>query len=275
MLVALGALCWFSAAIGMGPWLPIPFFAIYFALSLAITRMRAEMGTPVHDLHFTGPDVILTEVLGTKATTFSAPQLSIMTLFFWFNRAYRAHPMPHQLEAFKLAEQTRSDYRKWFWGLAAFGVVAGMAAFWAMLHLMYDYGASAKSTMTFGPEAFTRAEGWMKSPKPDIDRWPEAISIAVGFLSAVFLQFMRVRFTWWPFHPLAYAVTSAWEMNLVWMPLFIAWVLKVVILRYSGRTGFQRSIPFFIGLILGQFVVGSILNIYGILMGVPTYQFWQ
>ena len=33
---------------------------------------------------------------------------------------------------------------------------------------------------------------------------------------------MRVRFTWWPFHPLAYAVTSAWEMNLVWMPLFIA-----------------------------------------------------
>ncbi len=275
IVIGVGALCWFSAAIGMGPWLPIPFFAIYFALSLAITRMRAEMGTPVHDLHFTGPDVILTEVFGTKATTFSSPQLAVMSIFFWFNRAYRAHPMPHQLEAFKLAEQTKSDYRKWFWGLAVFGVLAGLAGFWAMLHLMYDYGSSAKSMPTFGYEAFGRFEGWVKSPKPDIDRWPEAFAIVVGFLTAVFLQFMRVRFTWWPFHPLAYAVTSAWEMNLVWLPLFIAWLLKVVILRYSGRVGFQRSIPFFIGLMIGQFTVGSLLNIYGIFMGVPTYQFWQ
>ncbi|HZP84499.1 MAG TPA: DUF6784 domain-containing protein, partial [Chthonomonadaceae bacterium] len=88
------------------------------------------------------------------------------------------------------------------------------------------------------------------------------------------LQFMRVRFTWWPFHPLAFAITSDWMINLVWLPLCIAWVLKIVILRYGGRGGFQRSIPFFLGLMLGQFVVGSLWNIYGIIMQVPTYQFW-
>ena len=43
------------------------FFLIYFALALAITRMRAELGTPIHDLHFTGPDWILAEGFGTRA----------------------------------------------------------------------------------------------------------------------------------------------------------------------------------------------------------------
>lgn len=271
IVVGMGGLIWFSMLMGMTPWLAILFFLIYFALAVAITRMRAEMGTPVHDLHFTGPDWILTETLGTRA--FTPAQLVAFSIFFWFNRAYRSHPMPHQLEAFKLAEQSHSDYRKWFWGMALFGILAAFVAFWAMLHLMYEYGARAKSTMTFGPEAYTRLEGWLKTPK--FGSFPAGVAAGVGFITALFLQWMRVRFTWWPFHPLAYAVTSSWSINLVWLPLFFAWVLKVVILRYGGRIAFQRSIPFFIGLMLGQFVLGSFLNIYGIIQEVPTYQFWQ
>lgn len=272
ILCGMAGLVWFTSKLGLGPWWPIVFFLIYFALAIAITRMRAEMGTPVHDLHFTGPDWILTETLGQRGT-FGPDQLTIFALFYWFNRAYRSHPMPHQLEAFKMAEQVRSDYRKWFWGLAVFGMIAGLAAFWAMLHLNYIYGARAKALNSFGPEAYTNLEGWLKTPK--FGSFQATMAICVGFLTALFLQFMRVRFTWWPFHPLAYAVTSAWEMNLVWMPLFIAWILKVTILRYSGRSGFQRSVPLFIGLIMGQFVLGSLLNIYGIAMQLPTYQFWQ
>lgn len=271
ILAGMAVLVWMTSAMGMGPWLPIAVFAIYFALAVAITRMRAEMGTPVHDLHFTGPDSILTEVFGARS--FTPGQLTVFALFWWFNRAYRSHPMPHQLESFKLAEQSRADYRRWFWGLAILGAVAAVAAFWAMLHLMYDYGARAKSTISFGGESYSRLETWLKTPERE--SIPAALAIFVGLFTALILQFMRVRFTWWPFHPLGYAVTASWEINLVWMPLFIAWVLKVAILRYGGRTGFQRSVPFFLGLILGQFVVGSLWNIYGIAMGVPTYQFWQ
>ena len=264
-------LVWMTSALGMGPWLPIAVFVIYFALALAITRMRAEMGTPVHDLHFTGPDSILTEVFGQR--TYSPGQLTVFALFWWFNRAYRCHPMPHQLESFKLAEQARADYQRWFWGLALLSMVAAVVAFWAMLHLMYDYGARAKSAISFGAESYSRLETWLKTPaRPSV---PAALAIFVGLFTALVLQMMRVRFTWWPFHPLGYAVTASWEINLVWLPLFIAWLLKVVILRYGGRIGFQRSVPFFLGLILGQFVVGSLWNIYGIAMGVPTYQFWQ
>jgi hypothetical protein len=274
LALGLVALIAFSMALGLSWWLAFAFFFIYLALALAITRMRAELGTPVHDLHFTGPDWALTDLIGTRAI--GASGLAVFSLFFWFNRAYRAHPMPHQLEAFKMAEATgaRREMRGWFWVLLLAGAVGMICAFWAMLHLNYVYGATAKASGTFGAEAWDRYAGWIKQPKTGSPQVGAAIII--GFLFAAFLQAMRVRFTWWPFHPLAYAVSGSWEMNLLWMPLLIAWIIKSILLRYGGgMKTYQASLPFFYGLILGQFVPGSLLNIWGILTANPTYQFWQ
>jgi len=273
LALGLAALMGFSYALGLAPWLALAFFVIYLGLALAITRMRAELGTPVHDLHFTGPDWALADLLGTQAL--SPQTLGVFTLFFWFNRAYRSHPMPFQLEAFKMAEQTgaRREMRGWFWVLLLAGGFGMLCAFWAMLHCYYIYGGTAKID-SFGPQAYDRYAGWLKQPKPGSPQ--VATAIAVGFLFAASLQAMRVRFVWWPFHPLAYAVSGSWEMNLLWMPLLIAWAVKSLILRYGGgaRT-YQNALPFFYGLILGQFVPGSLLNIWGIATDNPTYQFWQ
>lgn len=271
IVLGIGFLVWFSTKLGMPGWIAVAFFAIYFALALAITRMRAELGTPVHDLHFTGPDWTLAEVIGTR--DLEAKTLNAFTMYFWFNRAYRGHPMPHQLEGFKLAEQSDGRYSRWFWAMWLVGILGTVAGFWAMLHLNYEYGATARSRGTFGPEPFVRLAGWLKNPMPT--NTSVVYATMVGFAFASLLQALRMRLPWWPFHPLGYAVTSSWEINLVWMPLFIAWVLKVVILRYTGLPGFRRALPFFFGLMIGQFVVGSLLNIWGIAMEVPTYQFWQ
>ncbi len=271
MAGGLAGLVAFSVYLGMTWWIAILFFAMYFALAVAITRMRAELGTPVHDLHFTGPEQIMTRIAGSRA--FDADNLTVFGLFFWFNRAYRSHPMPHQLESYKLAEQTNSDYRKWTGALLVLGGVAVFVAFWVILHLMYDYGAEGQSRMTFGAEPYNTMTTWLKLP--EYGKPPEFIAIWVGFGIAFLLQFARVRLPWWPLHPLAFAVTSSWEINLVWLPLFIAWVFKSLILRYLGGAGFHRLLPFFFGLMLGQFVVGSLWNIYGIAAGQPTYQFWQ
>ncbi len=64
-------------------------------------------------------------------------------------------------------------------------------------------------------------------------------------------------------------------MNLIWMPLLIAWIVKTMLLRYGGLVLYRRSLPFFYGLILGQFIPGSLLNLWGVWSNVPTYQFWQ
>src|SRR5436853_6737418 len=116
------ALVAFANYLGMTWWVGVLFFLMYFALALAITRMRAELGTPIHDLHFTGPEQIMTRVAGSRA--FNADNLTAFSIFFWFNRAYRSHPMPQQLEAYKLAEQTHTEYRKWSWAMLGLGAAS-------------------------------------------------------------------------------------------------------------------------------------------------------
>ena len=270
----------FSMVLGLSWWMAVLFFIIYLAIALAITRMRAEMGTPIHELAL-GPDALMPELLGTQMQNHQA--LGGYTMLFWFNRSYRCQPMPIQLEAFKMAEITGAgnskpnEMRRWFWALLLAGIVGAACGIWAILDLTYQFGAYAKASpvaMTaYSTEPWNRLSGWLQSPKPP--NGTAAMAVVVGLLFAAFLQAMRVRFLWWPFNPLAYAVSTGFEINLIWMPMFIAWITKFMLLRYGGNRLYRASLPFFFGLILGQFIEGSLLNIWGVATGIPTYQFFQ
>jgi type IV secretory pathway TrbD component len=266
--VGLAILIWFASKLGLSMWLGLLFFVIYFALALAITRMRAEMGMPVHDLHYTGPDWTLSDLFGPQ--TIGQSGLGAFSLFYFFNRAYRSHPMPFQLEGLKLAAESsgKKEMLAWIYAMLLAGIFGMLCAFWALLHLTYING-----NPMFGNEAWDRLVTW--TSLTPVHNGSIAIAIIVGFSIAALLQFCRMQGFWWPFHPLAFAVSSSWEMNLLWMPIMIAWATKGLLLRYGGGQTFQKSLPFFYGLILGQFMLGSLLNIWGIITNTPTYLFWQ
>jgi hypothetical protein len=268
--LGLVTLLWFSAAIGLRVWLGVLFFLIYFGLAVAITRMRAQFGAPVHDLHFTGPDQILTSALGTRA--FPRRDLIAFALFWWFNRAYRNHPMPHMMEALRMQDQAKAKSSGVAQAVLIAAAIAIISAFWTSLHMYYDLGARAQGRM-FGGESFPKLATWLVAPSGT--NWYALAAIGVGFGFGTFLQFMRLQYMWWPFHPLGFAVSGNWEMNLVWMPLLIAWLLKTFIVKYGGHKLYQQAQPIFLGLIVGQFVVGSILNIVSIILHIPSYMFWQ
>ena len=48
---------WYFA--GLSPWVVIGYFSIYLVLCLGMTRMRAELGPPTHELHNVHPDRIM------------------------------------------------------------------------------------------------------------------------------------------------------------------------------------------------------------------------
>jgi hypothetical protein len=266
------ALSGFFVWIGLSPWLAVIGMLIYFALSTAVTRMRAELGPPVHDLHFSGPDHMITRGLGTEAI--GPRSLTALTYFYGFNRAYRSHPMPVLMEGLKMADASKAAHRRFLWGMIAAGLIGTLAAFWAFLHAAYTYGTAAKfnSGMWFAFEAYNRLNTWIAAPsKPN---WPAVYAGMTGFVFCIGLNLLRIRALWSPFHPIGYAISGSWSMNLVWMPLFIAWVLKFVVLRFGGLRFYRRAIPFFLGLILGQCIIGSLWSLFGIAFNVPTYSFW-
>ena len=69
-------------------------------------------------------------------------------------------------------------------------------------------------------------------------------------------------------------ISGTFQMNLLWLPLFIAWMLKGLILRFGGRGGYLRCMPFFFGLILGQSVVGAFWSLASVWTGERMYSFW-
>ena len=200
LIISLMALIIFCNAAGMSVWVILVFFGIYYAISTAVTRMRAELGSPVHDLHFIGPDEMMPRIFGTRLL--GPRNLTMFAYLFSINRAYRGHPMPHILEGFKLAERTQISNRRLLIAMCVAIGIGTFASFWAFYHISYIEGARD----WFAGRPFNRLQGWLSSPRvPDV---PATIAMCVGFLITGFLMLMRIRLFWWPFHPAGFAISS-------------------------------------------------------------------
>lgn len=266
------ALIGFSVAAGMSPHWAVLFFAAYLLIVFVITRIRAELGPPVHDFHLIGPDRML--IVGFGSRSFGGGDLGMIALFWWFNRAYRGHPMPHALEGLKMADRTQTRHREVFVGVMLAAALGMLASIWAFTHLGYQLGTAAKfwSGHGYGWDIYNRLNQWVTAPAPG--EGPAVAAMGFGLTGALFLIAMRARFFGWPFHPIGYAISGSWSMNLVWLPLFIAWVAKLAVLRYGGLRLYRQVLPFFLGLILGDVTMGTLWSLIGIVIDTPTYNFW-
>ena len=146
-------------------------------------------------------------------------------------------------------------------------IVGTVAGYWARLHAAYQYGSETHP----GFEAFRRLQGWLHSqPPPD---WAGISFMGGGFLLTALLMAMRLRFIWWPFHPAGFAISGSWSMGVFWFSLFVSWTVKYTMLRFGGLRVYRSAVPFFLGFILGSFVVGSLWSLLGIVLERPMYRF--
>jgi len=99
--------------------------------------------------------------------------------------------------------------------------------------------------------------------------------MGIGLMFTFFLQTMRMRFFWWPFHGVGYALSGSIYMDWVWLPFFVGWVTKAAILKFRGIKSYRDLRPFFLGLILGEFTIGSLWNLIGFAVDYPMYRFWR
>ncbi|MEA3402427.1 MAG: DUF6785 family protein [Armatimonadota bacterium] len=248
------------------------FFGGYLLLIFSITRMRAEFGLPVHDF-WTGPLAISISIAGARP--FGRRNLIAMSPLFWMVRSQRSQPMPHGLEAMTLGRRRGLSIPAMLAVVAVAVLVGTVSGFWSMIHIGYTYGMGLdpnSDAIYLAKPAFSRAASWTKMPPPA--HWNRAAGIAGGFIFTVTLLLLRLRFLWWPLHPAGYAASSMRFMGLLWLPMLIAWLIKTSVMRYGGYKLYQRLYPFFLGLILGEFVVGGLWGLAGTLGRFPTYRFW-
>ncbi|MCX7846989.1 MAG: hypothetical protein N2595_03020 [bacterium] len=123
-----------------------------------------------------------------------------------------------------------------------------------------------------GMQGWQRLEGWLTMPEGM--RGAATCAAIIGALVTVGLGFLRMQYTWWVWHPVGYAICSSWSMNKLWACMFIAWVVKGLITRYGGAKAYQAVLPFFVGLVLGEFSVGSVWSVIGVIGNMAVYKFW-
>lgn len=266
----LGAFFWYA---GAALWLVPLYLGLYLTASLALSRLRAELGAPANEIHNAEPHRILTEIATPGAL---APRsLTVLTLFGWTARCYGMDPTPLQIEGFKMGERTGLRTRGLV-GAMFIAAVAGLVfGYLALLIPLHHLGADS-SKLGYGGSgrhAFSQLAAWLggMSPAPGL----RSLAMGVGFVFTFLLYAMRRRFLWWPFHPMGYVLAPMWFTHHLWMSIFIAWVIKLVLLRYGGLRAYVRALPFFLGLVLGDCVIGSIWALVNLVFNVPTFSVWM
>lgn len=73
----------------------------------------------------------------------------------------------------------------------------------------------------------------------------------------------RMRFAWWPIHPLIFVVWAKPHISLFAASFIIGWILKMVVMKYGGSQLYNRMKPLMLGLIAGEIIGAMTPSIIG------------
>jgi len=152
---------------------------------------------------------------------------------------------------------------------AGFLIIVALGA-WITLTGMYRYGFlnTGAGGIEHELDVYSSSlhEYFVNPAGPDV---PGAMAMAAGAAVTLGLGAMRLRFWWWPFHPIGYLAANTWVMYMYWSPFFIGWLAKTLVIRYSGLKLYRQTIPVAIGFIAGDLLNEILWGVATLVTGVP------
>ena len=273
--VALGCI---GLCAGMMALVGIPIIAaagvivVYVLYVLSGARVRAVAGgqwtfAPL----FWTPHRVMYSVLGTE--TASNRALLAGGYFHLVHVDVRAQSLPYLMEGLDIAERSGIRWRTVLVWVAIGTVTAVAIGWWSTLTEIYSLGAATAKADYYALRkvnvAFNEVDHLATSP----GSWDlEGVS-AMGFGAGVtvLLAWSR-RLGVFGLHPVGYVLCNTLTMGGFIVPFFIAWLVKSVMLRLGNKT-YRQSVPFFVGVILGDVVIQAGWALVGGIFKVPIYQF--
>lgn len=162
--------------------------------------------------------------------------------------------MPSGANAARIHSDRRFPRRTYVVAIALALAVSLVVSFYGSLKLAYAFGG-----YNFGEWVFTGGGRVPYDTMVQKIRAAEGVGVgrlgfmALGALVTLGLTAMRHRFIWWRFHPIGFSVASVGQVRLSVLSLFLAWLVKMTLLRVGGLILYNRARPFFVGLVLGHF----------------------
>ncbi len=135
----------------------------------------------------------------------------------------------------------------------------------AMILLCYRYGIrelqldwATRTTVSMYDNIFPLIQSHIEQGD-SIKYFAMAGAIVMGILVVCYH-----RFYWWPLHPIGYLMVYSSAMKILWTSFFIGWIFNALCMRYGGIILFKKMRYFFVGLIMGDFLMGGTWAIVGL-----------
>lgn len=263
-----GAIYWCVQA-GMDLWVAAAEMGIYlFVVAVIMARSVAEAGTLMTETSFRPINII---TLFTTKHSLGPRNLTIFAfLDAAFTRDLRGLLLTTFLDDLKLAEGVRLRRRSLLGPLVLAIVVALGAAAYFQLAIIYRHG-----NITLYTYPNSNAQWAVQDAAAAIQFEEEGsivppLAFAAGAIVTFLLVLMRTLFVWWPLHPLGYALSASWTLFVFWFPIFLTWLAKGLILRYGGMRLYRAAMPFFLGLIFGEFTMAVLWATFSSITRLPA-----
>lgn len=194
----------------------------------------------------------------------------------WFSFGdFRAHAMPNYMDAFRIAECGQIPRRTLATVLITASFLSVIASLSVALDVYYRHGAATAATDQWrtyqGRLGFDNVRSLLDGTLP-APGWSHLSAAMVGGCIVIGLATLARRLVWWPLHPAGFVMAQTGSLEWFWLPMTIALILKVAVLRAGGLRWYKAARFFFIGLILGDYVMCVGLALASTFFRVPMYK---
>ena len=258
---------------GLPLWAALVTLAMAFLIFVGLTRVVVESGVATA----VGPMITSTVMVSAVGSSALGPAglVGLAYTFVW-GADMRTFVMASSAHSLKLSESVGRHLRPLFWVMVLAIAISLVGSIWAIMTLSYKYGGLNLNGWFFGGGSrapFEYITDKLNTPTgPDVSGW---INTLVGGGVMTLLMLARHHFLWWPLHPIGYPIGAVWLMDALWFSIFLAWLVKLVVMKYGGPRLFRLTRPFFLGLIMGQFVIAGLWLIVDYLTGMTdNIVFW-
>jgi len=89
--------------------------------------------------------------------------------------------------------------------------------------------------------------------------WATATGLGLVFLTYI----ARLRWAWWPIHPVIFLVWDTWAASIFFYSFLFAWFIQVAVSNFGTAAAYGKARDFMIGVIAGELMGGMLWIIVG------------
>jgi hypothetical protein len=260
--------CWL---VGMPVWVATLTMLLSLLFVIGMHRMMAEGGVNFLWAAQNGTNYLLYGLGG--ASFLSAKSwlvLVCLPFFFW---DFKGPVGPQSLDGFKLQREANLRARSLIGWMVAGMALAMLLSYWSVIYLVHSHGGGVALDfyrfVHVGQRPFTELTATQTTHSGS--SLSKLTTIGLSALFTWFLGLMRLNFVWWRLHPVGYAASSMWAMYYMWFSLFLGATARWLLTRFGGLQLYRQARGFFLGLVLGDFLMLGVWLVVDMALGIRGY----